>query len=203
MREPVTIKYVLHSGTVRSAADRDIHFIPAHRLPHLYQVHPRECIDTTELYKFTGDVSKLIHLYPRSDGDYRVPVSAGVEPIDVATLRDAHEALRTASEYTTTAEWLVGKLFDKIEADAHELTFAKRDGIRWKNNHDHQVMMARMLKERPDLPIERVRAYNLMVEQQQLFDQIGNIVHGENVSGDRIAEIANLLEAFKCSTSKP
>lgn len=34
----------------------------------------------------------------------------------------------------------------------------------WKANHDNQVANSRILKERPDMPVERVNAYNRMLE---------------------------------------
>jgi hypothetical protein len=33
----------------------------------------------------------------------------------------------------------------------------------WRANHDNQVKRARILMDRPDLPLERVRAYELVV----------------------------------------
>ena len=34
----------------------------------------------------------------------------------------------------------------------------------WKNNHACEVARARVLKERPDMPLERVKAYDRMIE---------------------------------------
>lgn len=72
-------KYVLHPGYVRSAIDGDIHHISDVKLIQLYRVNPRECIQDS-IYKegewmrgYTiEELQKLIHLYPRQDGDYRV-----------------------------------------------------------------------------------------------------------------------------------
>ncbi|OWY39373.1 hypothetical protein CEK28_08625 [Xenophilus sp. AP218F] len=38
----------------------------------------------------------------------------------------------------------------------------ERERDHWKANYDNQVQRARILLERPDLPIERVRAYHRM-----------------------------------------
>lgn len=40
----------------------------------------------------------------------------------------------------------------------------ERKAAEWKNNHDNQVEIARVLKERTDMPLERVHAYNKMKE---------------------------------------
>lgn len=40
----------------------------------------------------------------------------------------------------------------------------ERKAGEWKNNHDNQVAIARVLKERTDMPLERVNAYNKMKE---------------------------------------
>lgn len=37
----------------------------------------------------------------------------------------------------------------------------------WKNNHETEVRRARMLKERTDMPVERVRAYDQWGKDQQ------------------------------------
>lgn len=56
-----------------------------------------------------------------------------------------------------------------VEAPAKE-----RD--HWKANHENQVKRARILMERPDMPIERVNAYKhyseMMANEQALKDKI-------------------------------
>lgn len=47
---------------------------------------------------------------------------------------------------------------------------AQRD--HWKANHENQVRRARILIERTDMPIERVSAYNRMLELEQQRDQL-------------------------------
>ena len=47
-----------------------------------------------------------------------------------------------------------------IRQDQHDtIVELRREVAHWKANHDHQVERARILMERPDLPIERVEAY--------------------------------------------
>lgn len=47
---------------------------------------------------------------------------------------------------------------------------AQRD--HWKANHENQVRRTRILIERTDMPLERVAAYNRMVELEQQRDQL-------------------------------
>lgn len=47
---------------------------------------------------------------------------------------------------------------------------AQRD--HWKANHENQVRRARILMERTDMPIERVAAYNRMIELEQQREQL-------------------------------
>lgn len=75
----------------------------------------------------------------------------------------------------------VSGLSIKIPPDIAEIdmlvTHANRDMVleviriakerdQWKANHDNQVKLGRVLRDRLDMPLERVRAYNHMVAQQ-------------------------------------
>lgn len=51
-----------------------------------------------------------------------------------------------------------------------DAVIAQRD--HWKANHENQVRRARILMERPDMPIERVAAYKRMLELEQQRDQM-------------------------------
>lgn len=44
---------------------------------------------------------------------------------------------------------------------------AEQEAAHWKANHECEVSRARVLKERPDMPLERVNAYNRMVELEK------------------------------------
>ena len=44
---------------------------------------------------------------------------------------------------------------------------AESEAAHWKANHECEVSRARVLKERPDMPLERVNAYNRMVELEK------------------------------------
>lgn len=55
---------------------------------------------------------------------------------------------------------VVQRLVDEIE----RLAPFEKHAETWKANHDNQVSRARILMERPDMPVERVKAYNRMYE---------------------------------------
>lgn len=68
-------KYVLHPGHVISKNDGQSHFVSAARLADLYGVSLRDCInaDAPEYLAVQHSSASFTHLYPRRDGDYRVP----------------------------------------------------------------------------------------------------------------------------------
>ena len=59
----------------------------------------------------------------------------------------------------------IPEMVDLIEAMAAEREALIRDRDHWKANHDNQVDRARLLIERTDMPVERVKAYQLVEEQ--------------------------------------
>ncbi|WP_406850075.1 ead/Ea22-like family protein [Chromobacterium phragmitis] len=58
-------------------------------------------------------------------------------------------------------------LLDHIEAQAARIAELERERDHWKANHDNQVQRTRILMERPDMPFERVRAYERYAELEQ------------------------------------
>lgn len=56
---------------------------------------------------------------------------------------------------------------------------ALKEAEHWKSNHECEVSRARVLKERPDMPLERVNAYNHMTaleeENKRLKAQIASL----------------------------
>lgn len=68
-------KYLLIGGHVVSKSDNDIHYISSKQLGELYRVNPQECIfidHGTEDDIRGHDISKLITLRPRYDGNYQL-----------------------------------------------------------------------------------------------------------------------------------
>lgn len=55
----------------------------------------------------------------------------------------------------------------------------ENEAKKWKNNHDAQVERSRILKERLDMPVDRVKAYETMTrlaeENKRLQDEIGSL----------------------------
>jgi hypothetical protein len=70
---PIRKKYALHAGEVVSVNDGDVHYIGAARLAALYGIPLSECIVWREGDDYLNDYFAFIHLYPRKDGDYRLP----------------------------------------------------------------------------------------------------------------------------------
>lgn len=67
-------KYALHPGWVKSQNDSDLHFITAAQLAQLYGIHLNEYIiwDPERPETFFGRIyMDYIHLYVKSDGNYR------------------------------------------------------------------------------------------------------------------------------------
>lgn len=62
-------KYVLHPGYVFSRIDNDKHYISSDKLKKLYNVDQAECVEFIPLRPYP-DQDKMIHLYPRYDGNY-------------------------------------------------------------------------------------------------------------------------------------
>lgn len=67
--------YVLHPGYVTSRNDGDRHFIDASRLARLYGIPLRDCLRMSQVP--ARDLGKVVHLYPRFDGNYTLPVKHG------------------------------------------------------------------------------------------------------------------------------
>lgn len=78
-------------------------------------------------------------------------------------------------------------LVDDLSLVIREKEKAEQEAAHWKANHECEVSRARVLKERPDMPLERVNAYNRMVELEEenkaLKQQIASL---EDRSQDRM-----------------
>jgi hypothetical protein len=72
----MTVRYVLHSGTVKSQNDGQIHRVSAGELITLYHLNPRECIfHPVWPYSLSFKLPEnALHLYPQSNGDYSLPI---------------------------------------------------------------------------------------------------------------------------------
>jgi hypothetical protein len=69
-------QYMLHPGRVISKTDRQEHFIDAPTLARLYGVKLHDCLIvpiSDALYPGHSERLDVIHLYPKSNGDYKVP----------------------------------------------------------------------------------------------------------------------------------
>ena len=69
----MSIKFVLHTGSVMSGYDRQVHTVPASRLISLYGLNPKDCIIDPRESQIRGyDEDELVHLCPLDSGEYRV-----------------------------------------------------------------------------------------------------------------------------------
>lgn len=71
-------KYILHPGPMKSKNDDQWHQIGVGALTKLYGVPLSECLvddGRTHLHRLYSDeeLGQMIHLWPRYDGDYRLP----------------------------------------------------------------------------------------------------------------------------------
>lgn len=67
------IKYIIHSGWIKSKNDGQMHWIGYGDLIRLYNVNPRYCRLATpmNMRAFRKDET-AVHLYPRYDGNYNL-----------------------------------------------------------------------------------------------------------------------------------
>ena len=72
------VRYIIHPDFVISQSDGQEHFIDYIRLIELYRLDPRECVDW-RLCTTRGKEDD-IHLYPRYDGKYEIPVESKRNP---------------------------------------------------------------------------------------------------------------------------
>ena len=79
-------------------------------------------------------------------------------------LRQDAEDLYSAVGYNKTST-LLSKAADEIER-------LEREAVHWKANHDNQVRIARILKERTDMPVERVAAFNEWQKDRRELDKL-------------------------------
>jgi hypothetical protein len=67
--------FVLHSGEVISRFDGTLHYINTILLAELYGLKGWQWVDFREWRGKDPSPEEAIHLYPRADGDYKLPQS--------------------------------------------------------------------------------------------------------------------------------
>lgn len=78
----MTLKYAIHPNFVVSKTDGDFHYIPANRLAYLYGLRTEQYMvinDSDDRHEYAEAMRRaeelnLIHLSPRFDGNYQLPV---------------------------------------------------------------------------------------------------------------------------------
>jgi len=70
-------KYLVFGGLVKSKTDGDIHYIPAHKVCKLYGLNPHapnvRLASQDVPATYIRDDNSWIMLYPRLDGNYKLP----------------------------------------------------------------------------------------------------------------------------------
>lgn len=64
------------------------------------------------------------------------------------------------------------KLKTQVEDLQRSLAAMTADRDHWKSNHETEVRRARILKERPDMPVERIQAYEAWMQDQEKLMQV-------------------------------
>lgn len=105
-------------------------------------------------------------------------------PSELANALDDHNAWRRGAGRPAPDPVALGRI---IEAAAHTLRDLEREVTHWKANHATEVRRARILKERTDMPMERVAAYEqwgkdlaaLEALRGQVFSAMGRRKHDQ------------------------
>lgn len=112
-----------------------------------------------------------------------------------------HDAARISgmTQYVGEDNKFLERFAVAVANKAAEVPAKERD--HWKANHENQVKRARILMERPDMPIERVNAYLhysvMMTNEQVLKDKIayleGQLKQLDQIVNDMLRKAADEL----------
>ena len=71
----------------------------------------------------------------------------------------------------------------RLGESEHAKEVWRRECMHWKCNHDNQVRNARVLKERLDMPVERVKAYNEIVNLREQVEWVQSVLAAHGYGG--------------------
>ena len=122
----------------------------------------------------SDDLEDLLENYwncAYNEGRNKVIGDAGETLSQIRALFSAKQPCPECEERKTTAlNYISLKLeFEQLQAERGELA---RQVAHWKANHASVVKQARILKERPDMPIERVKAYENWVAMAEQVEKM-------------------------------
>ena len=108
------------------------------------------------------EIKSAIYTVLVTDGHYNA-YNVAISAIDeLAELRAKVEKLEAELKHTEARN---ADLINGLTAQVYH----------WKANHDAQVAAARLLRERVDMPVERVRAYDELIALRKCTDRINEI----------------------------
>lgn len=101
-----------------------------------------------------GGYESLLERISELEAEVQATASAKLEAM--LTMAEKIESLETELE---KYQQHIPKVWQEINRGTEENNQLRVELAHWKNNHDTEVRRARILKERTDMPIERVQAY--------------------------------------------
>lgn len=105
----------------------------------------------------------------------------------------AYERLEVDGEYVTHAAYAALQL---------ELTTALADAAMWKNNHDNMVDRAKLLRDRLDMPVERIKAFErLGVLQARNAELSRYIVKADALLDELGCPLDEVIDLFEAQTA--
>lgn len=116
-------------------------------------------IEQAVLAKLTQQKPIVYMVFSENDRD-RIRMWS-YEPTLIQKMADA-QGLQVVNLYAApmpTIKSEIAEDISEIDRLKAELAKCKSEAAHWKSNHETEVRRARILKERPDMPIERVQAY--------------------------------------------
>jgi len=129
-------------------------------------INPKDLYDLKEA---TGDMVHCINpeMIQPIDEDDRGVVLEGERRREVFIQYHGDSKNESVQKSERIAKYLIAVNPTKVQqlvSEIERLAPFEKHAQTWKTNHDNQVSRARILTERPDMPVERVKAYDRMYE---------------------------------------
>ena len=109
-----------------------------------------------------------------------------------------HEARKEAQVGLVGLHKRMNDSVHQVRIDMMKRIAAEDDAAHWKANHDNQVQRAMILTQRPDMPIERVAAYNRMLTLEATVAQLNSELD-KYIKSERDHDTAQEKEMTTCT----